>query len=458
MRPPVVLLGFLVSLPLLAAPGDVPLSAVLPGQQHAATIVRGAGMDLVVWSEERDSAWTLRATRVANDRPLDGEGIVIASVRSYGHEAAFDGESFSVVWDQPEGTFLRRIAMDGTVIDPAPIFLDAEPGVSTIASLGGGEVLVGWQLGGRVAILRDAIKVSGIDLAPALRWLSFFEATSFDDSYLVVSIPLLQGCQFTCYPPPVPIEAHRLSRDGNRIGEPLRVAVTDNPQSLSRPIAAGGAWFFTWPRSIGPEIVRVSPSAPLLSRTPALSGELRSTPVGIEIVATALPFRAMLSRDLEPVWYEPLPIGDGERAVGVLSSEASFLVELNERYFVRPATPRGEADLAVVHRERRYEPFTVIDDVTIEHRGGTPVDAVFLHLWGEPYVTLSASAPVDRGRIERRMLPGDSIQVSIRGGSSGLSSRMFIALPAARDAAPANNVLKIPPNGPLRDRRRTVAR
>lgn len=440
---------------------DTPSYAIGDAAQHSAVIARAPEMDLIVWSEAADGEWTLRATRVVGDRPLDGEGIVVASGSPYPAEAIFNGESFAVVWDQPPGgTFLRRVGVDGTLIDPEPVLLDAEGGVSTIASSGNGDLLVGWQFGGKVAVVRNGTPLPGISLWPEPRMFGFFEAAAFGDSYFVVSVPAIEGCQITCIPDPVPIEARHLARDGGPVGAPFTLGFTDDHESLTEPIAAHGVWFLSMLESKGPEVVRIRSSAPLMTRTPAIRGELRSTGAGIEIVGWAVrqTFRGLLSPELKTLWYEPLPVTAGERLAAVLTSETSILVEQNQRYVLRSVPPAAAADLAIVHRGRRVAGATIVDDVTVEHRGGSPVNAIFVDVWSGGYLTMSASRPMINGRIEGPFLPGESIDLSISGLSDTREARLVIALPDARDVAAADNFLEIGSNGPVRERRRAVNR
>ncbi|HSN69451.1 MAG TPA: hypothetical protein VLV48_09410, partial [Thermoanaerobaculia bacterium] len=105
----------------------------------------GPGIDLVAWLEAGSNGWDIRATRTKDGLPLDGQGLLLGSGFPTSLEAAYDGEAFAIVWSDSKGIFLRRVDLNGTILDGAPIVIStvgAQP--VSVAGSGDGGLLIGW--------------------------------------------------------------------------------------------------------------------------------------------------------------------------------------------------------------------------------------------------------------------------------------------------------------------------
>ncbi|MBL8863745.1 MAG: hypothetical protein JNK02_17280 [Planctomycetes bacterium] len=118
--------------------------------QASADLAGDATQRAVVFRSETSGARRILVSRLdANGAALDAQPIEIASgLQSYAPSIAFDGQVYLVVWNGASGSgpadtiYLRRMAIDGTLLDPAPVAL----GVGTDPEVAGqgGQFLVVW--------------------------------------------------------------------------------------------------------------------------------------------------------------------------------------------------------------------------------------------------------------------------------------------------------------------------
>jgi len=134
-------------------PGDVGSESLLSSGTPAQTTADVAGDGThraIVFRSETSGARRILVSRLGADgQALDAEPIQIASgLQSYAPSIGFDGQVYMIVWAGASGTgpadtiYYRRMAVDGSLLDPAPVALGvgAEPEVSGR----GGSFLVVW--------------------------------------------------------------------------------------------------------------------------------------------------------------------------------------------------------------------------------------------------------------------------------------------------------------------------
>lgn len=102
---------------------DQLLTKAAAAQQHAAVAFDGLNY-LAAWQEEETGgSQIVYINRIARfGGPLDGRGVrVTRSVHDQlSPRVLFDGTRFLVAWQEADGLFLRRVARDGTFLDPEP--------------------------------------------------------------------------------------------------------------------------------------------------------------------------------------------------------------------------------------------------------------------------------------------------------------------------------------------------
>lgn len=418
----------------------------------------GPGVDLVVWLESGYQGWDIRATRVQEGNPLDGEGIVLASGFPSSLEAIFDGENFAVVWSDRDGIFVRRLDLHATVIDGAPILVSAAAAQQVIvAASGDGALLVGWQEPeAEAAIVRGGRLRSSVSVGRGAS-TDEMEAGGNRTSFLAVLAEPEHMCNISpCQIGRLPVAVRLLTPEGTPVGDPVPISAPMAVSAVGKPVAHGGEWFVPILKRGDARVVRLPGSASfVIARVPTIEGRLRSAAGGIEILGPA--FRGLLSSDPENVWYEPLPLEPGDVAEGAMDASDTLLVDTGTRFVLRPiASPTVTADIAVVHRQRSVQGDYSLDGVAIEHRAGDPVSALQVEVRNGTVV--SSSRPIVNGRIEGPFEQGETIELMVSG--LRLEERVVSGLPFARETAAADNFLVIPAEvpPPPPKRRRLVGR
>jgi hypothetical protein len=461
-------IGTVLGLESIAVAGNAAYAtaayAVFDAVQQWGRTAHAPGLDLVAWLEAGDRGWDIRATRVQDGAPLDEEGLVLGSGFPASLAVAYDGETFAVAWSDRDGIFLRRVDLLGNLPDSAPLLVSTAAAVEvTAAGSGDGGLLLSWPRprptvayvrGGRV---RSTAFVGSDDTGDRL------ETGGSRPSYLVTFAYLPPPCQLgPCEIDFKPVAVQLVGPSGAASGGP--VAITDPaPAIAGKPVSHGGEWFVPIVLFTGdpnepyiPRVVRLTGSATSsIGSVRTVEGKLRSMTGGLEILGTT--FRGMLSSDPENLWFEPLPLEDGDAAEGVLPASPALLVNTGTRFVVRPhSSPTLSADIAVVYTGRSSSGPLVSHTVRIEHRGGDDVPALYVDVRPAHHLEVTSSRPIVDGRIDGPFKPGEAIELVIRG-----NLRPFVtALPFARETAAADNFLLVdeeaPPPPPAR--RRLVGR
>jgi hypothetical protein len=129
---------------------DVALPVVSLGanSQLAPAIAWDGSNQLVAWADRRQDpngnlVFSVYAGRVSGTgQILDGSGVRVSkryAEAALSVDVAFNGTNYLVVWIDPGGVFSRRMAPDGTLLDPAPVRLARADGqllTATVASNG----------------------------------------------------------------------------------------------------------------------------------------------------------------------------------------------------------------------------------------------------------------------------------------------------------------------------------
>lgn len=431
--------------------------------QRAGATAHGAGLGLVVWMETDPSGWQIRATRVHDGIPLDGEGVVLGSGFPASIAAIFDANDFVVVWADDEGIALRRIAATGALPDPAPSRIsDEEASWVRLSSRGDGAALITWVSANTHAVRAARLtgsQVTGVtDVAPGVRAIRTGAAASLDAHLVAFFAPFVVDCRITCPQMPMPALARLVDAMGNPTG-PVR-QITGPIAYLTRdPAWSSGFWTVPVDQENGTFMARLDAQATAVGGTfvPPGSWIARS---GERLELWSPHYRGEVSAEGTNVWYEPLPpIAAGERRI--LESApvgGASLIQRDSRLLLRTIVPHHRlADLAVVHVGRIRQGADLLDTIRIEHRGGDVFPALRISLQSgfesDPEI-VSTSRPLYE-LTEGPFVPGEVIEMTVRWSSITTSDLVVWALPEAREVSAEDNFLVLERVEP---RRRAVRR
>ncbi|HEY0590274.1 MAG TPA: hypothetical protein VGF40_00795 [Thermoanaerobaculia bacterium] len=438
--------------------------AVAQSVQQWARAAHGPGVDFVVWIESGFSGWDIRATRVKDGAPLDGEGVFLGTSFPAYLDVAYDGEAFAIIWSDANGIFVQRVDLLGAILDPAPIRVAATQAAAvTAAGSGDGGLLLFWfdrppaePWRPTVALLRGG-RVRGTAPIGSTLFGHDVEIGGSRDGFLAVFASPPLGCNFDpCIQTPLPVGVQFVTPQGIPSGPPA--PITESMFAFAgKPESHGGEWFVPLHPTDGPKVIRLTGSgSSTLGRTATivgggLWGDLRSAPGGL--VITDGRFRGMLNATPENVWYEPLPLESGEFGDALMAASEMVLVDTGTRYVLRPLQePAAAADIALVDAGTTAQGGTT---VRIEHRGGDDVPALHVEFWPTSLLVTS-SRPIEGSTIDGPFKAGETIELQIHGPLPALVT----VLPYAREAAAADNfqVLGEEPPPPPAKRRRLVGR
>ncbi len=441
--------------------------AISDAVQQWGRVAYGPGVDLVVWIESGMAGWDIRATRV-QDGPLDDEGILVGTTFPASVDAVYDGETFAVVWSDEDGVFTRRLDLNGNLLDGAPILVSTAP-AADVSAAGSGDagLLASWVDGSAstprpaVALVRSGRVRSTATIGSAATGLQT-EIGGSRSAFLAAFAEPPATCRFDpCIVDEKPVAVQLITPFGAPSGGALPIT-EPMTATVGNPVANDGSWFVPVLQADGARVVSVTKLASVVTgRIATIPGALRSVSGGLAILGDA--FRGMLSPDpetLENLWFEPLPLDEGDLAEGVMGASEALLVDTGMRYVLRPlASPAESADIAVVRGGRLVSGSYVFDTVRIEHRGGDDVPALHVAVWPE---TLQVTSPIDivDGWMEGPFAPGDAVEIVVRGFPS--DAALVAVLPEVRETVAGDNFLVIekadePPPPPSK-RRRLVGR
>ncbi|HEU5162611.1 MAG TPA: hypothetical protein VFV54_05680, partial [Thermoanaerobaculia bacterium] len=283
-------LGTILGLESIAVTGTrayvTPTFAISNAVQQSGRTAHGPGLDLVAWLEAGSNGWDIRATRVKDGLPLDGEGLILGSGFPSSLEATYDGATFAIVWSDRDGIFLRRVDLNGTILDAAPIVISTAAAQQvSVAASGDGGLLVGWpDPQATVAYVRSGT-VRNTQPAGTSQTGHQIEVGGSRDAFLgaFASPPL--GCQFDpCIQDERPVMVRLVTAQGVPTGPPLPLTASILA-TVGEPVSHRGDWFVPILQPDGPRVVRVTGSgSAILGRVATIAGELRSAANGIEIL------------------------------------------------------------------------------------------------------------------------------------------------------------------------------
>ena len=181
---------------------------------------------------------TIRAARVsAAGVVLDPGGFDLAMSRSwdFSGSVAFADGNYLAAWTHESDTYLARIALDGTILDPGGVLTIPEGWIAGQAlASGGGTTFLTWQLegailGSRISPQGTLLDPGGIEIEPFVdAWagpLVAFDGTSYVVAWLVPDDDT--------QPPSMNVKARRVTPEG-AVLDPVAILV------LSRPHLNGG--------------------------------------------------------------------------------------------------------------------------------------------------------------------------------------------------------------------------
>jgi hypothetical protein len=213
--------------------------SILPRRQSTQAIATDGVGYLGVWTEQTTERDYVSAGRIAsNGTPLDTTSVelTLSGGTTGGHDVAFGGSTYLVIWVDKFTLFARRITELGVILDPTPITISnkVEPS-GVVAIWNSRDFLVAWSQAGRIygtfvgtdgnfapvhVLSAETPSFSGgvpaVHRDPDVAW---------DGSHylLVWNSTAPTGIICTCPPPPIDLYAGILAGDANPLGSAMIV-------------------------------------------------------------------------------------------------------------------------------------------------------------------------------------------------------------------------------------------
>lgn len=435
--------------------------------QSGARIAFGPGLDLVVWREHTGSGWTVRASRIQNGMPLDGEGLLLGTIRETwavdpdDPAVVFDGAAFLVAWiDLSRSLMVRRVGVDGTLFEARePIAMSGSSNLRLASRYDGTALLTSSTFSGIVGSL-IVHGVPGPPIFPLFPAKSEVRnhSSSFDGAHFLVTGGTNYSCQLLCPSPNrSKVWTRILNPDGTPAGAPALLDEADEARG-GRPLPQSDGWIVPVLDFYGLRLFQTSKAGIPHRELRTLGEDLIESSQGPMVWSEH--FRGLIDAELRPDWFEPLPIGTGETNGGALSGGEFLLVHDGLRYVIRSAPASSlRADLAVVADRTSWEAQTRLDRIRIQHQGGDVIASMRFGVSGgirerTERLEIISERPIVDGSIAGPFAPGDVVEIAVRWSRNARGDLFVWALPEARDTDAEDNFLTLP----VPERRRLLRR
>jgi hypothetical protein len=403
-----------------------------PGYDRAATIATSGDGYLVVWSSgdlNVEQNPEIRAARVSRDGELlDPVGFRLGKGPAGLCNVVWNGEFYLVTWSgwfgwsEGWGAYMRRVAPDGTLLDPAPVKVETGPIVTAPVWNGRHFLLLTqiWFQPLKGVLLDRELRPAGepfeanLTIGPTSNYSARFDGYNF----IIVFDALFENRSR--------IFATILSGTGQRLITWQQIAVDATDARLG---GIGRRSYVSWQPYDGPSVVAEIGGGARVVRGPVPLPSSQSTPFRISESRSGDSFATLLQNGIHPFTYRTIRVSSnlailGERFIGDVPIDDATLDPDGSGAAVFAAMPPGYG-YDSVYFDRFGTDVVDLNGGTLVSRGpswqenpsitfdGTNLVATWLERSGDAY---DASVMVTRIDAEGRSLDGAGVTLTRLGG------------------------------------------